>query len=103
MVDAFTVDWSTYGLCYAFPPFNMVAKVVQKTIIERAELLLIAPAWTTQSWFPMVCNSLARHCEIQSVSFNNDKSLLSLPYDKTKIHGLWHRLNLSCFRISGKQ
>ena len=29
-VDAFALNWTTLGLCYAFPPFNMIGKILAK-------------------------------------------------------------------------
>ena len=49
-VDAFTEDWSLHRF-YAFPPFNLVARVLKKIEKDQAEGILIDPCWLTQSWF----------------------------------------------------
>ncbi|VDP09734.1 unnamed protein product [Heligmosomoides polygyrus] len=52
-VDAFAQEWSgIYG--YAFPPFNMVGRVIRKALREGAHLILVCPKWKNQSWWPLV-------------------------------------------------
>lgn len=50
-VDAFLQDWSG-GLHYAFPPFAMIPRTLWQTRRQGAELVLIAPFWGSQVWFP---------------------------------------------------
>ena len=45
------------GLLYAFPPFSMISKVLLKIKQECDPLLiLIAPVWSTQPWYPELLN-----------------------------------------------
>ena len=54
--DAFQQNWS-HKLLYAFPPFCMIPKVLNKTLKEQVpKLILITPAWTTQVWYPKILN-----------------------------------------------
>lgn len=46
-VDAFTLKWSTYFF-YAFPPFCLILKVLQKIILDKAEGIVLVPLWPTQ-------------------------------------------------------
>ena len=50
-VDALSIDWSGM-IGYAFPPFPIIAKVLRKARIENATLILVAPRWPAQPWFP---------------------------------------------------
>ena len=50
-VDAMSIDWSIYFF-YAFPPFNMMGRVLRKVEEEQAEGVIIFPAWPTQTWYP---------------------------------------------------
>ena len=50
-VDALSFDWSGL-IAYAFPPFPILSKVVRKARIERPQLILVAPFWPAQTWFP---------------------------------------------------
>jgi hypothetical protein len=100
-VDAFSVDWSQFKLCYAFPPFNMVGRVIQKMIQDKVEdLLLVCPKWPGQIWYSMLEQFKSDHHFIQ---FGNSEDLLYLPYDLSKTHGLWRKLHLCCFRLSYRQ
>ena len=52
-VDAFSLDWGNLKF-YAFPPFCLLTKVIQKIIFDKAEGILIAPLWPTQPWYAML-------------------------------------------------
>ncbi|KAK7103605.1 hypothetical protein V1264_018473 [Littorina saxatilis] len=49
--NALEVDWSGL-MAYAFPPFQQLCKVLGKAEIECPSLILVAPMWTSQHWFP---------------------------------------------------
>ncbi|KAK7110241.1 hypothetical protein V1264_014151 [Littorina saxatilis] len=49
--NALEIEWS--GLvAYAFPPFHLLSKVLRKADLEKPCLLLVAPWWPSQQWFP---------------------------------------------------
>ena len=51
--DAFTVTWT--GLkAYANPPWSLVGRVLSQARQQRADLILVAPVWKTQPWYPNV-------------------------------------------------
>ena len=50
-VDAFSVNWSQFNLCYIFPPFRLVNRCVRKVRDEGARAIVIAPAWPGQPWY----------------------------------------------------
>lgn len=99
-IDAFSLDWGQFNLCYAFPPFCLLGRVLSKLRRDKAEMILIAPAWSSQYWYPLLNRCIVKNTQV--VSMGNRQDLLVLPYDNTKVHKLWHRLNLSCYRVSGK-
>ncbi|XP_070591658.1 uncharacterized protein [Erythrolamprus reginae] len=39
------------GLLYAFPPVNLIPRVVEKILHEEAEVILLAPYWPRRPWF----------------------------------------------------
>ena len=87
-VDAFTLDWGTqYN--YAFPPFSRILQVLQKLERDQAEIILVAPHWPTQSWFPKLTRLLIQ----------NPVLLLSQPRKGTSVK---ERLLLMACRLSGK-
>ena len=56
-VDAFTIDWSS-TFNYAFPPFSLLTKALQKIETDRARCVLVVPNWPTQAWFPKLLSLL---------------------------------------------
>uniref|UniRef100_T1IZ02 Uncharacterized protein n=1 Tax=Strigamia maritima TaxID=126957 RepID=T1IZ02_STRMM len=43
-VDAFAQNWSNiYG--YAFPPFSLIPRIIQKMNRDQADLLIVVPLW----------------------------------------------------------
>ena len=58
-IDAFPQNWNK-GLMYAFPPFRIIGRVLQKVMAEGATLILIAPIWPTQSWFATALKMLTQ-------------------------------------------
>lgn len=49
-VDALSLSWT--GLdAYAFPPFSLIPRVLQKARVEGPRLVLIAPMWPWMLWF----------------------------------------------------
>lgn len=52
-VDAFTLNWKSMFF-YAFPPFTMILKCLQKIVSDEAEGIFIFPHWPSQPWFPML-------------------------------------------------
>ncbi|KAL4711233.1 hypothetical protein ACJJTC_019074 [Scirpophaga incertulas] len=47
-IDAFTVDWSTYNMFYAFPPFSLIPKMIQKIQSDQATVSLVDKIGWTQ-------------------------------------------------------
>ena len=55
--DAFTICW-TDRTFYAFPPFSLITRCLQKVAVDQAEGVMIVPVWPTQVWFPMLMGML---------------------------------------------
>ena len=49
--DAFQSKWK-YKLSYAFPPFCLIGRVLEKAQRDQSCLILITPRWQAQPWFP---------------------------------------------------
>ncbi|KAJ8921724.1 hypothetical protein NQ315_010634 [Exocentrus adspersus] len=58
-VDAFTMSWSVLYF-YAFPPFSMVLRTLQKLIEDKAEGIVVVPLWISQPWYPIFESLLVR-------------------------------------------
>lgn len=54
-VDALAHPWPT-GQLYAFPPIALLPQVLARVREDHAALILVAPLWSNQSWFPDLCS-----------------------------------------------
>lgn len=50
-VDALSFPWKGLS-AYAFPPLPILSKVLRKARMDLPQLILIAPRWPAQPWFP---------------------------------------------------
>ena len=55
--DALQMPWQG-ELGYAFPPFALVGRCLQKVKRDSCSLVLIAPVWSTQHWYPVLLELL---------------------------------------------
>ena len=55
--DALQIDWTGMS-AYAFPPISLIPLVLSKVERELCRLLLIAPFWPRQPWFPRLTRLL---------------------------------------------
>ena len=95
-VDAFSMNWDKKVL-YMFPPFSVIPRILQKIQMDQAEVVLVAPIWKTQTWWPHLLKLLCQDwCIIPSAH-----KVLNLHHKPEKRHPLKH-LQLGFFRISGK-
>lgn len=94
-VDAFTIDWSKLNF-YAFPPFSLMLKVLQKISSDKAEGIVVAPYWITQPWYPLFTSLLVQ----EPIFFTPRKDLLFFP-DRSP-HPLCGQITLVAGHLSGK-
>ena len=92
-VDAFAQSWHDQYI-YAFPPFSLIARVMQKVRRERASVLLIAPMWPTQAWFATALGMLVATPVILPAS------CLILPQDTSRVHPI-RSLRMAAMKLSG--
>jgi hypothetical protein len=109
-IDAFTITWTGF-LGYAFPPFCLLGRVLQKIIQDRAEVILIAPEWPTKPWYTLI-RTLAI---APPYHFPVTNETLFLPHrlplssdhgvcqsqNKVQAHPLAGRLRLTAWHLSG--
>lgn len=57
ITDAFTAAWRDLQ-AYAFPPFCLIGKSIKKCLEEQATLVMIAPVWRNQHWYPALLAAL---------------------------------------------
>ena len=93
-IDCFMMNWNT-ELLYAFPPFSLIARTLQKVRAEKARIILIAPLWPTRPWFPTALQLL------MGPPILLPKQCLQLPQDPSLKHPLAHKLVLVAMPLSG--
>ena len=58
-VDALAQQWNSLLFPYAFPPFALIGRCLQKVLEEEVHrVLLIAPVWPAQHWYPLLLQML---------------------------------------------
>lgn len=94
-IDAFTLDWSKFFF-YAFPPFALILKTLNKIVFDKATGIVVVPHWPSQPWYPLF-RSL---CVEKILIFPPSKNLLTSPFRST--HPLHRHLSLAACVLSGK-
>lgn len=94
-VDAFSVNWSNFEF-YAFPPFSLVSKCLNKIIKDKARGIMIVPLWPSQTWFP----TLLQHLYQQPWIYRPRINLLMHPSHREP-HPLCRKLRLMVCPLSG--
>ena len=94
--DALTMDWAPFK-GYAFPPFNLIPAVLHKVSQDKADIILVAPIWPAQPWWPLLLSLLTEH----PVLLPSSRHLLRDPADPQRIHPMFPRQHLAVFHVSG--
>lgn len=96
-VDAFSKSWKG-DYFYAFPPFSLIHKCLNKIEAEQAEGLLVVPAWPTETWYPRVLQLLVQ--EPKLMLWTAGLELVVHPSDH-KAHSMKGKLKLMACPLSG--
>ena len=95
-VDAFSISWAEFFF-YAFPPFNLVIRTLEKIREDQAEGILVVPEWKSQPWYPMLMKLIVA----EPIIFEpNSNLLISLCREKT--HPRAGHLRLMATIVSGR-
>jgi len=94
-VDALSLEWSRF-LGYAFPPFALLTRVVEHIVLHASTIVLIAPAWHTQAWFPSLLQLSLKHPLRLPV-----RSDLLSQHRMRMLHPLPENLHLHAWWLSG--
>ncbi|KAJ8911216.1 hypothetical protein NQ315_014928, partial [Exocentrus adspersus] len=94
LVDAFTISWTDYNF-YAFPPFSLINRVVNKIIKDRATGILVVPNWPTQPWYPQFMRLLIE----KPITFLPSEDLLFFHFREK--HPLFNKIPLVAEKLSG--
>jgi hypothetical protein len=93
-IDAFTMSW-TRTFNYAFPPFSLIGRVLQKMEEEEATLILVIPLWPNRPWFPRILQRLVDHPVLLP------GRCIFLPQEPEKNHPL-RTMKLAACKLSGR-
>uniref|UniRef100_A0A1Y1M5T5 Reverse transcriptase domain-containing protein n=1 Tax=Photinus pyralis TaxID=7054 RepID=A0A1Y1M5T5_PHOPY len=93
-VDAFTIKWNKFFF-YAFPPFSVILRALQKIKGEKARGIVVVPFWTSQPWYPLFTSLL----ESTPLVFEANERLLSF---RNVPHPLWRKISLVAGVLSSK-
>ena len=59
--DALQIPWNELK-GYAFPPFCLIGRCLKRVREDKASLVLVAPIWRSQPWYPALLELLVVEC-----------------------------------------
>ena len=95
-INAFHMSWQPY-LFYAFPPFSLITRVLQKIQEEKATGLVLVLKSPTQPWWPKLMQMLIQ----LPVQLPKNNDTLFLPSNPQELHPLHKKLCLILCHLSG--
>ena len=97
-INAFTLDWGGLEF-YAFPPFNLILKMLEKIIQDKGLGLIAIPAWKSQPFFALAMKM--RCSPVLSFTTRKDTPLLICPGQIQRRHRM-AKLQILLFLVSGR-
>lgn len=97
-IDCFKTDWGSFNLIYAFPPFSLAGRVLQKINTECNQAIVILPCWPSQPWYTLLRQMLL----LDPVRLPVDEDTLHLPHNPNLAHPLQGRLVLWACLVCGR-
>ena len=95
-VDAFSISWGQFANGRAFPPFCLIARCLQKIVLEQATVIMLIPCWPTQMWFTRLLSLFIE----QPIPIQVTQNALTHPLG-VNVHPLSHKLQLLACKASG--
>ena len=96
-VNAFLLNWNRWFF-YAFPPFCLISRILQKVYFDKAEGIIIVPKWPNQPWYSFLSKMLVH----KPIVLPPRRDLLLLPSKPQESHPLHQHLQIMICHISGK-
>ena len=96
-VDAFNISWKGEKF-YAFTPFSLIPRCLEKVVCNQAEGVLVVPAWPTQTWYTRIVQMLISQPVV--MVWTKETSLLIHP-SGPRTHNMQGRLKLMACQVSG--
>ena len=95
--NAFGIQWKS-NAAYAFPPFSLILKCLQKIRRDEATIVFVCPVWPGQPWFPLL---LELSCDVPRLLPSGPYSLKSALGESHPLV-LSNGLRLAAWRLSGR-
>ena len=95
--DALQTPWIRWK-GYAFPPFALISKVLRKVREEGSTILLIAPVWESQPWYPTLLSMLVDFPTL----LPTHSDLLTDPFGQHHPLAQSGQLQLAAWTLSGR-
>ena len=96
--NALTLNWSELNNLYAFPPFSLIQRALQKVDQEKADITMIVPLWRGQPWF----SKLLKMLTADPIILPSKIDLLIHPQNQRRTHPLLPKTKLLVCSLSGK-
>ena len=93
---AANVDWSQWQLPYIFPPFPLIARVLEKCKTQKVkEMILVVPWWPSKPYHPILAKMIQKIRRIDMRKKTITNLITGMPVEN------WKRCALVACRISG--
>ena len=91
--DALVCPWHQFKLLYAFPPLQLLPRLLRRIRVEHKPVILVAPAWPRRAWYSLILKMAV-----------GDPWTLPLRPDLLSqgpiLHPALRRLNLTAWRLN---
>ena len=94
--DALQLQWNKW-IAYAFPPFCLIGRCLRKVREEKASLVLVAPIWRSQPWYPALLELLID----LPLTLPDNPELLMDPFGVPHPLVVSGQLQLAAWKLSG--
>lgn len=95
--DALQLPWDKWK-AYAFPPFCLISRCLRKIREDRASVVLVAPVWQSQPWYPTLLELL----DLPLILPQNPELLMD-PLDNPHPLVVADQLVLAAWKLSGNK
>ena len=90
-LSACRIAWSQ-GISFANPPWGLIGRVLSQARSQNARLVLLAPVWKSQPWYPVLLGMLVDYLRLlprdSQVMINPDPSTLTPQLAVWRISGI---------------
>ena len=108
--DAFLQDWTALK-GFGNPPWNLIPRVLTKVQAQRADVILVAPVWKTQPWYPLLLSLLVdwprplpkQSLQTESIPMMPQLAVWSISGKISKVKDIQNRLQISYLSLGDQK